>query len=555
MSRDPSGIYTYPDGTRGVPDTTIFSARYNTFLDDLATTLNTKLPVNMGGTNADDVVEARTNLKAEASTVQVTNYDTHVFESGSFYSLAGATGAPNSTNVFCGIAYVGTDPGQVVNLEARMLADTVVPARKYFRQKFGGVWGAWSIDASGSFVAKGGDTMTGDLSITKASPSLVLNKGDAAADQSAIYGYRNGVGRWAFLMGQGTAETGGNVGSDFLLLRYGDAGNFLDVPIHVNRATGNVTFSQTASAINGRLWGASDGSPVFKGAVNTITNPMTINGNLAGNWVCSFINNSAAASAGGIYTQVANDANMSIGVLNAAGNAWGHQFFGNGTSSASSSITCPNFYGTLNGNITGNAAYATSAGSASSASSANSVNTGTVTVNGDYVQSTGDLYLRVAGGGEFTKFRGDGGIEPARGIRGRAGYNGPGGGNLYNFNWNSTLEAWIDTSNWGSVLNVHSDYRMKADVVTLDSKWDAVKALRPIRYTASDWAPYATPDGKERWGFLAHELQETLLPTASSGHKDCEGAPQQPNLMVVIAALTKALQEAMARIEALEAAA
>lgn len=142
MGRNPTtGEYNYPDGTPGNPNQTIFSTRYNTFINDLRNTLNTKLPINMGGTGADDAAEARDNIAAEAATVQVTNYDAHVFEAGSFYSLAGATGAPNGTDIFCGIAYVGTDPSMTVNIEARILNDSVVPARKYFRQKFNGVCG------------------------------------------------------------------------------------------------------------------------------------------------------------------------------------------------------------------------------------------------------------------------------------------------------------------------------------------------------------------------------------------------------------------------------
>jgi hypothetical protein len=52
---------------------------------------------------------------------------------------------------------------------------------------------------------------------------------------------------------------------------------------------------------------------------------------------------------------------------------------------------------------------------------------------------------------------------------------------------------------------------------------------------------------------MAHELQESLFEGAASGKKDGPDV-QSPNLMAIVAGLTKALQEAMARIEALEAA-
>jgi hypothetical protein len=79
-----------------------------------------------------------------------------------------------------------------------------------------------------------------------------------------------------------------------------------------------------------------------------------------------------------------------------------------------------------------------------------------------------------------------------------------------------------------------------------------VKALRPVRYTQKAYDIWANDD-TPRWGFVAHELQEALGPHAASGVKDGPDV-QSPNLMGIIAGLTKALQEAMARIEALEAA-
>ena len=51
---------------------------------------------------------------------------------------------------------------------------------------------------------------------------------------------------------------------------------------------------------------------------------------------------------------------------------------------------------------------------------------------------------------------------------------------------------------------------------------------------------------------MAHELQEKLFKGAASGEKDGPDI-QSPNLLAIIAGLTKALQEAMLRIEALEA--
>ena len=103
----------------------------------------------------------------------------------------------------------------------------------------------------------------------------------------------------------------------------------------------------------------------------------------------------------------------------------------------------------------------------------------------------------------------------------------------------------------------------------MQSTWDAVKRLNPINYTNKDFTPpvqmslqRSYGDGQEpfmkgddtpRMGFLAHELQEELGMDAATSYKDAPDAIQSPNSLAMIAVLTKALQEAMARIEALEA--
>jgi hypothetical protein len=156
--------------------------------------------------------------------------------------------------------------------------------------------------------------------------------------------------------------------------------------------------------------------------------------------------------------------------------------------------------------------------------------------------------------------------------------------NIFNLYWTgAAMQVWIDSTNIGN-MSVVSDYRTKKDVVDLPGMWDTVKALRPIKYTQADFsppshvsyieeqkakaeadaaegkeatevndAPLFAADDIERWGFIAHELQDTLIESAASGVKDAPDTVQSPNPFTLIAVLTKALQEAMARIEALEA--
>lgn len=151
----------------------------------------------------------------------------------------------------------------------------------------------------------------------------------------------------------------------------------------------------------------------------------------------------------------------------------------------------------------------------------------------------------------------------ARGYASRSGVNSAAttSSNLWNISYSvadGSISVWVGTANLAYILPPASDYRTKKDVTVLPSMWDRVKELRPVSYTR---AQYTMPgvggtieaDDIERWGFLAHELQETLVPTVATGVKDEPESLQRPDPLTVIAALTKALQEAMARIEALEA--
>jgi hypothetical protein len=173
MPQDGSNNYQYPPGTPGIPDTTIESEAYNTFLDDLVTNdLNIPRPIHRGGTGATNALQAMTNLGGEIANQVVANYDTFPFKSGSFMSLAGATSEPfpgNHTNGFCTVF----DANSAVLIAYQ--AGGVASSRK--RVKAAGVWGAWetqpgsAADMDAAYVNISGDTMTGNLY----APMLVSN--------------------------------------------------------------------------------------------------------------------------------------------------------------------------------------------------------------------------------------------------------------------------------------------------------------------------------------------------------------------------------------------
>jgi len=237
MPRDGSGIYSIPPGTQGAPDTTIESAKYNAYIADIEVDLNAVRPIIAGGTGSNSAAGTRDAIDAERSMQVVTNFDSMVWEAGSFYSAAGATNAPVAGHAFAGIAY-GSDANNLV-IEARDLNDTNTPGLVYVREKLAGVWSAWTQDVDLSIVntkvAKAGDTMTGDLTIQKSGPSLVLNATDASA--MVVQAQRSALKRWLLAFGM-DAESGANSGSNINLMRYNDAGVFMDAPLVVNRASG-----------------------------------------------------------------------------------------------------------------------------------------------------------------------------------------------------------------------------------------------------------------------------------------------------------------------------
>jgi hypothetical protein len=154
MPRDGSDVYHIPPGTEGIPDTTIESNKYNSFIHDVEQDLNSPRPIIAGGTGSTSASEALTELGGEKSSQLVTNYDSQVWYPGSFYSAANATASPVAGHAFVGWA-VSSDPpvdpptNANVVIFARDQNDNTTPGRQYVRQKQAGVWGLWSMDGTG----------------------------------------------------------------------------------------------------------------------------------------------------------------------------------------------------------------------------------------------------------------------------------------------------------------------------------------------------------------------------------------------------------------------
>ena len=114
----------------------------------------------------------------------------------------------------------------------------------------------------------------------------------------------------------------------------------------------------------------------------------------------------------------------------------------------------------------------------------------------------------------------------------------------------NTIVGAISVSDAATTYNTTSDYRLKEDVQPMVGASDRVMALNPVNFS---WKT----NGSRVDGFLAHEAQE-VVPEAVTGEKDAVDADGNPEYQGIdqsklVPVLTAALQEALTKIEALEA--
>jgi hypothetical protein len=102
----------------------------------------------------------------------------------------------------------------------------------------------------------------------------------------------------------------------------------------------------------------------------------------------------------------------------------------------------------------------------------------------------------------------------------------------------------ITTNGSSTAFNTSSDYRLKENISPMTGALEKVAQLKPCTYT---WKV----DGSSGQGFIAHELQK-IAPYAVTGEKDGEQM-QGVDYGKITPLLTAALQEALAKIESLEA--
>tara|TARA_R100000329_G_scaffold23947_1_gene22769 strand:+ start:957 stop:3740 length:2784 start_codon:yes stop_codon:yes gene_type:complete len=128
----------------------------------------------------------------------------------------------------------------------------------------------------------------------------------------------------------------------------------------------------------------------------------------------------------------------------------------------------------------------------------------------------------------------------------------------------TATKGTISVSSTATAYNTSSDYRLKENVVSISDGITRLKALKPSRFN------FKTDASTTVDGFLAHEVTSTV-PEAITGAKDAvvtqamvdneeyekeklgEIIPQQIDQSKLVPLLTAALQEAISKIETLEA--
>jgi len=109
----------------------------------------------------------------------------------------------------------------------------------------------------------------------------------------------------------------------------------------------------------------------------------------------------------------------------------------------------------------------------------------------------------------------------------------------------STPVGSISVTTSSTAYNTSSDYRLKENEVAISDGITRLKTLKPYRFNFKT-EPDTTVDG-----FFAHEVS-SVVPEAIQGEKDGEEM-QGIDQSKLVPLLTSALQEAITKIEALEA--
>lgn len=148
-----------------------------------------------------------------------------------------------------------------------------------------------------TFLPLAGGTMTGDLTMAKANPSIDLQK-SASGQNTRILSRTGLLPRWNMILGNTSAEAGSDAGSNFALQRFNDAGSLLGTPLTIARSNGLITLG--------------DGQVQFPATQNPSSDANTLDDYEEGTWTPTLtfggaaVGMTATGQTLGRYTKIGN---------------------------------------------------------------------------------------------------------------------------------------------------------------------------------------------------------------------------------------------------------
>lgn len=408
---------------------------------------------------------------------------------------------------------------------------------------------SWARD----YVAKSGDTMTGQLNVNVASAvnsivvaptaavgaNILLNK--APGQNANLWGQQAGSSRWQLVLGSGTAEGSGNSGSDFQLNAYDNSGAVLGTYFSIARGSGTATFSQP-----------SGGPGVYGLTVQPVTGASNV-------LLQSANGNVNLTFAKGVSGNINNIQGFTGAASNAANARWAIQLGNNtaeGTNNVGSDFDILNFsnsgvgigvpfhidrssgYTILNGaGATAVPSPALANGSLSAALRLNKAGTGNISAIQGY--NNGVLRWNMALGD--TTAESGGGVGSNFIIQ-----NCGDAGNVIATPLTINRSTQVTTFSV-AIVNGPSDRRLKENIASLEGSLDKVKALQGVSFNFK-----ATPD-KPEIGLIAQDV-EGVVPEVIQHYPRAGGDFLAIDYPKLVAVLIEAVKTLSARVEALEEA-
>ena len=253
-------------------------------------------------------------------------------------------------------------------------------------------------------IGMGTDAPVGILHLYKAAATTRLAI-DGDAGQSRLISYRTGALQRFGLYVNNTAESGSNVGSDFAVRAYSDAGTLLSTPLFIKRSTGNIGIGTTTPTqlldVNGTAivrdqftirGGVTGFNPFYAASYFIDNNGGTTYFNLTGGNVG--IGTTTPAS---LLSIAGSSATLVKGIILRNGN---------GTDGSSVSLDFETSAGTIGdeGSLAGRILGLRTAGGTTGALTFSTTNSGTLS---EKVRITSDGYLRMAASTGGIQFNGD----------------------------------------------------------------------------------------------------------------------------------------------------